>query len=89
MIIRTVTGKFHADYIREHIFEPLGMNTARILTYADTDPNRVTGYRMSNGRIVQQEWVSPTFNQTADGVFYLVPRRFLGLGERPYESAPC
>jgi CubicO group peptidase (beta-lactamase class C family) len=77
IIIRTVTGKFHADYIRENIFEPLGMNTARILTDADIDPNRVTGYRMSNGRIVQQQWVSPTFNQTADGVFYLSLNDFL------------
>jgi CubicO group peptidase (beta-lactamase class C family) len=86
VIIRTVTGKFHADYIREHIFGPLGMNTARILTYADTDPNRATGYRMSNGRIVQQEWVSATFNQTADGVFYLSLDDFLawerGVRER-------
>jgi CubicO group peptidase (beta-lactamase class C family) len=77
VIIRAVTGKFHADYIRENIFEPLGMNTARILTVADIDPNRVTGYRMSNGRIVQQEWVAPTFNQTADGVFYLSLNDFL------------
>jgi CubicO group peptidase (beta-lactamase class C family) len=77
VIIRAVTGKFHADYIRENIFEPLGMNTARILTDADIDPNRVTGYRMSKGRIVQQEWVSPTFNQTADGVFYLSLNDFL------------
>jgi len=71
VIIRTITGKFHADYIRENIFEPLGMNTARILTDADIVPNRVAGYRMSNGRILNQEWVSPTFNQTADGCFYL------------------
>ena len=77
VIIRAVTGKFHADYIREQIFEPLGMNTARILTDADIDPNRVMGYRMSNGRIVQQEWVSPTFNETADGVFYLSLNDFL------------
>ena len=77
VIIRTVTGKFHADYIRENIFEPLGMNTARILTDADIDPNRVTGYRLKNGRIVDQEWVSPTFNQTADGVFYLSLNDFL------------
>jgi len=86
VIIRTVTGKFHADYIREHIFEPLGINTARILTDADTDPNRVTGYRVGNGRIVQQEWVSATFNQTADGVFYLSINDFLawerGVRER-------
>jgi hypothetical protein len=40
-------------------------------TDADIVANRVAGYRMSNGRILTQEWVSPTFNQTADGCFLL------------------
>jgi CubicO group peptidase (beta-lactamase class C family) len=77
IIIRTVTGKFHGDYIRDHIFEPLGMKTARLATDADIVPNRVAGYRMSNGRILNQEWVSPTFNQTADGCFLLSLEDFL------------
>ena len=77
IIIRTVTGKFHGDYIREHIFEPLGMKTTRIATDADIVPNRVAGYRMSNGRILNQEWVSPTFNQTADGCFLISLDDFL------------
>jgi CubicO group peptidase (beta-lactamase class C family) len=78
IIIHRVTGKFHADYIRESIFEPLGMNTARILTDADIASNRVAGYRMNKGgRIINQEWVSPTFNQTADGVFWLSLTDFL------------
>ena len=81
VIIRMVTGKFHADYIRENIFEPLGMNTATVLTDADIAPNRVAGYRMSKGQIINQDWVSPTFNQTADGVFYLSLDDFLALGE--------
>jgi CubicO group peptidase (beta-lactamase class C family) len=77
VVIRMVTGKFYADYIRANIFEPLGMSTARILTDADIVPNRVAGYRMSKGRIINQEWVSPTFNQTADGCFYLSLNDFL------------
>jgi len=71
IVIRTVTGKFHADFIRENILEPLGMATARILTDAETVPHRVAGYQMSTDRILNQEWMSPTFNQTADGCFYL------------------
>ena len=78
IIIRTVTGKLHSDYIGENIFEPLGMTTARILTDADIAPNRVAGYRMSKGGgIVNQDWVSATFNQTADGVFWLSLTDFL------------
>ncbi|MGB8142793.1 MAG: serine hydrolase domain-containing protein [Pseudolabrys sp.] len=77
IIIRMITGKFHADYIRENIFEPLGMKTARIVSDADIVPNRVAGYRMSKDRILNQDWVSPTFNQTADGCYRLSLNDFL------------
>ena len=77
IIIRTITGKFHADYVRENIFEPLGMKTARIVSDADIVPNRVAGYRMSKDRILNQDWVSPTFNQTADGCVRLSLNDFL------------
>ena len=43
----------------------------------DIVPNRVAGYRVSNGRILNQDWVSPTFNQTADGYFLLSLEDFL------------
>ena len=52
IIIRMITGKFHADYVRENIFKPLGMKTARIVSDADIVPNRVAGYRMSKDRIL-------------------------------------
>jgi CubicO group peptidase (beta-lactamase class C family) len=71
IVIRTITGKFHGDFIRENILEPLGMATARIVTDAETVPHRVAGYQMSTNRILNQEWMSPTFTQTADGCFYL------------------
>jgi CubicO group peptidase (beta-lactamase class C family) len=71
VIIRTLTGQFHADFIRRNIFEPLGMQTARIASDVHEVPNRATGYRMRGGRILKQEAVSPTFDQTADGCFYL------------------
>ena len=77
IIIRMITGTFHADYIRENIFEPLGMKTARIVSDADIVPNRVAGYRMSKDRILNQDWVSPTFNQTADGCYRLSLNDFL------------
>jgi CubicO group peptidase (beta-lactamase class C family) len=71
VIIRTITGMFHADYIRENIFKPLGMRTARTASEAAIIPNRVDGYRMSKGRLHKQEWVSATFKKTADGCFHL------------------
>ena len=77
IVIRAVTRKFHGDYIRENIFDPLGMKTASIASDADIVPNRVAGYRVSNDRILNQDWVSPTFNQTADGCFLLSLEDFL------------
>ena len=77
VIVRMITGKFHADYIHENIFEPLGMKTARIVSDADIVPNRVAGYHMSKDRILNQDWVSPTFNQTADGCYRLSLNDFL------------
>ena len=53
------------------------MKTASIASDADIVPNRVAGYRISNGRILNQDWVSPTFNQTADGCFLLSLEDFL------------
>ena len=33
-------------------------------------PNRAAGYEIDNGQLKNQEWVSPTFNSTADGALY-------------------
>jgi CubicO group peptidase (beta-lactamase class C family) len=77
VVIRTLSGKLHGDFIRENIFEPLGMTTARLLTDAETVPDRVAGYQKRTGQILHQEWMSSTFNQTADGCFYLSLNDFL------------
>ena len=33
-------------------------------------PNRAAGYELDDGQLKNQEWVSPTFNSTADGTLY-------------------
>ena len=71
ILVHKVTGKFYGDVLREKIFGPLGMTTARIISEADIVPNRAAGYRLENGDIKNQEWVSPTLNTTADGAIYL------------------
>jgi pimeloyl-ACP methyl ester carboxylesterase len=67
VLLHKATGKFHGDLLREKIFEPLGMTTARIISEADIVPNRADGYRLADGELKNQEWVSPTLNTTADG----------------------
>lgn len=66
-------GKFYGDQLRERIFAPLGMGT-RIISEADIVPHRAAGYRLSNGKLRNHEWVSPRLNTTADGSLYLTAR---------------
>lgn len=71
IIIHKVSGKFYGDFLKERVFGPLGMTTARIISEADIVPNRAAGYRLRNGELKNQEWVSPSLNTTADGALYL------------------
>ncbi len=70
-LVRRVTGRFYGDWLRERVFGPLGMRTARVISEADIVPNRAAGYELVEGVIRNQRWVSPTLNTTADGSLYL------------------
>lgn len=50
ILVHKATGKFYGDLLREKIFEPLGMTTARIIDEADIIPNRAAGYRLVDGQ---------------------------------------
>lgn len=71
VLIHKVSGKFYGDFLQERVFKPLGMTTARVISEADIVPNRAAGYRLVNGELKNQNWVSPTLNTTADGALYL------------------
>jgi len=70
VMIHKVTGKFYADYLQERIFKPLHMNATRLISDADIIPNRSAGYEWAGEKLRNQDWVSPTFNSTADGTLY-------------------
>ena len=71
VLIHKVSGKFYGDFLQERVFKPLEMSTARIISEADIVPNRAAGYRLVNGQLKNQNWVSPSLNTTADGALYL------------------
>jgi CubicO group peptidase (beta-lactamase class C family) len=71
VLIHKVSGKFYGDYLQEKVFQPLGMSTARVISESDIVPNRAAGYRLVNGQLKNQDWVSPSLNTTADGALYL------------------
>jgi CubicO group peptidase (beta-lactamase class C family) len=70
VLIHHVTGEFYGDFLQQRIFRPLQMTSTRIISEADIVPNRSAGYRMVNGELKNQEWVSPSLNTTADGALY-------------------
>jgi CubicO group peptidase (beta-lactamase class C family) len=70
ILIHHVTGEFYGDFLQQHIFQPLGMTTTRIISEADIISNRAAGYRTVKGQLKNQEWVAPTLNTTADGSLY-------------------
>jgi CubicO group peptidase (beta-lactamase class C family) len=70
VLIHRVTGEFYGDFLEQRIFQPLDMQTARIISEADIVPNRAAGYRLVKGELKNQEWVAPTINTTADGSLY-------------------
>jgi CubicO group peptidase (beta-lactamase class C family) len=70
VLIHKVTGKPYYEFLDERIFKPLGMISTRLISDRDIIPNRAAGYEIENGELKNQEWVSPTFNSTADGALY-------------------
>lgn len=71
VLIGRVGGKFYGDLLREKVFAPLGMTTARVISEADIVGNRADGYRLADGELKNQPWVAPALNTTADGSLYL------------------
>jgi O-succinylbenzoate synthase len=79
-MIHRLTGHFWGDFMKQRIFQPLGMASTRVISEADIVPNRSSGYRIIDGQIKNQEWVAPSLNTTADG-----PLEYL---EQPCATVP-
>jgi CubicO group peptidase (beta-lactamase class C family) len=69
-LIHRVTGEFYGDFLQKRIFGPLSMRSTRIISEEDIVPNRVSGYRIIDGKLKNQEWIAPSLNTTADGGLY-------------------
>ncbi|HEY3012062.1 MAG TPA: serine hydrolase domain-containing protein [Gemmatimonadales bacterium] len=66
VIVHRVTGVFWGDFVRDQIFRPLGMRTARVNSDTDRVPNRAAGYYLVNDTLQNPEPVSPSLNSAAD-----------------------
>jgi len=65
IIIHRVTGRPWGNFVRDQIFRPLGMKTARVNSDTDSIPDRAAGYQMVDDTLKSQDWVSPSINSTA------------------------
>jgi CubicO group peptidase (beta-lactamase class C family) len=70
ILITRVSGEFYGDFLKKRVFDRLGMEHTRVISDQDIIPNRAAGYFNDEGDLKNQEWVSPTFNSTADGTLY-------------------
>jgi CubicO group peptidase (beta-lactamase class C family) len=70
-LAKKASGRFYGNTLRDDVFAPLGMKTARVISEADIVPNRAAGYRLEGKKLKNQEWVSPSLNTTADGALYV------------------
>jgi CubicO group peptidase (beta-lactamase class C family) len=70
ILIHKVSGEFWGDFLQQRVLTPLGMKHTRVISEPDIIPNRAAGYVLKNGALKNQQWVSPTVNNTADGSLY-------------------
>jgi CubicO group peptidase (beta-lactamase class C family) len=67
VLVHRVSGKPYGEFLRERIFSPLHMGSTRVNSAEDLVPFRASGYVLDEGRIKNQDWMSPTLGGTADG----------------------
>jgi tetratricopeptide (TPR) repeat protein len=65
--IEGASGQLYGDYIKEHIFDPLGMTDSGMDDPRDLVPNRVKGYRLLNGKIVNSEYMDSSSRFASGG----------------------
>ena len=55
--VEGASGRTFAEYMKQGIFDPAGMNSTRLDDPADLIPWRIRGYRLENGEIKNSEFV--------------------------------
>jgi len=58
MVIRKLTGKFYGDFLKERIFDPLGMNDTRTQNLSDIVHNRAAGYAWENDGLHNGDFIA-------------------------------
>ncbi len=67
MIIRKVTGEAYGDFLRERIFQPLGMTQTEVSPIGKSIPGLAIGYELNNGRLEFGDSVAQSAKAYAGG----------------------
>ncbi len=59
-LIEKISGQTYGDFLKEHIFEPLGMHSTQANDPYKIIPHRSSGYTQKGGAIKNAEYYSPT-----------------------------
>jgi D-alanyl-D-alanine carboxypeptidase len=66
-LIETVSGQPYPDYIRDRLFEPAQLPTARVDSAEDVIPGRAEPYEYSDGRFTHAVRIEKSVSAAADG----------------------
>jgi len=68
-LIEKISGQTYSDYISEHIFKPLGMNSSGYEQGTAIVPGKIPGYRGNNGTYQQAPYLSMTLPYAAGSLY--------------------
>ena len=68
MVIEAVSGQTYAQYLADHVFQPLAMSDTRLDGSAPLVAGRVRGYTNDNGHLRNAEFTSDTWAYAEGGV---------------------
>jgi CubicO group peptidase (beta-lactamase class C family) len=72
-IIEAASGMSYGEYMRQNIWQPLGMTDTRMDDPLDVIPNRVRGYQLINGQVKNSEFIDISSRFAAGGTRSTVP----------------
>jgi CubicO group peptidase (beta-lactamase class C family)/tetratricopeptide (TPR) repeat protein len=72
-IIEAASGISYGEYMRQNIWQPLGMNNTRMDDPLEVIPNRVRGYQLVNGKIKNSEFIDISSRFAGGGTRSTVP----------------
>ncbi len=67
IVVHRISGKPFGDFLRERIFSRLHMANTRVNSESDIIPFRADGYRLEDGVLKNQEFLSAGLRGTGDG----------------------